>query len=76
MDWTADTQRIGRGLDTSVREIGLHTTCLENISYLLLNGGLTLHSSVGTVSNLLSKLIMVFNQIYVEMIRIMFTLLL
>ena len=41
MDWTADTQRIGRGLDTSVREIGLHTTCLENISYVLLIGGLT-----------------------------------
>ena len=26
MDWTADTQRIGLGLDAGVRKIGLHAT--------------------------------------------------
>lgn len=41
MDWTADTQRVGLGLDAGVRKIGLHATCQEKISYLLLIGGLT-----------------------------------
>lgn len=41
MDWTADTQRSGPGLDTSVRKIGLHAACREKISYFLLIGGLT-----------------------------------
>lgn len=34
MDWTADTQRIGLGLDTSVRKIGLHATCQEKKDFI------------------------------------------
>lgn len=69
MDRTADTQRIGVGLNTGVRKIGLHASCQEKISYLLLIGGLT--SSFECRESIQS--LMVFSNIYVDDIEFTFS---